>query len=181
MGIHVVSVLASPHRSGATGKAAAAMTAGAAAAGATTQSLDLSADPVDKVVAAMGRAQGIILASPVYRASHTALMADLLEHVERGVSGEESAPLQGKSVAIVMTGASDHHFLAPERLRSTLCSFFAVQTLSPALYLTMRDYSSDKELLGPADERARLLGRALVELAAAVNAGPALRALRPQI
>jgi FMN reductase len=179
--IRIVSVVASPHGSGSTAKAVAAMTAGATAAGATCQSLDLATDNIETVVAAIDEAHGVIFGSPVYRASHTALLADLLEHIERGARGETIAPLQGKAVAITLTGASDHHFLATERLRGTLASFFAAQTLSPALYLTRRDFTEDKELDETARHRAELLGRALVELAAAVSAGPTLRALTPLI
>lgn len=179
--VHLVAAVASPHGSGATAKAVEAVLAGAVAAGATSESFHVSTEPVETIVAAIERAQGIVFASPVYRASHTALMTHLLENIERGGRGEQTAPLQGKAAAIVMTGASDHHFLAPERLRGTLSSFFATQVLSPALYVTRNEYTEDKQLGPESWERAHLIGQALVDLTRAVQTSTALRALIPPI
>lgn len=179
--IHIVAVVGSPHGSGATSNAVEAVLAGARQFGASTTLLDLtSADP-DQVLAALEVAHGVVLASPVYRASHTSLLAGLLERVQRGAPGESAAPLRGKAVAIVLTGASEHHFLATERLRGTVASFFAAQTLSPALYLSPAAYTADKTLAEASRELAVLHGRALVELATAVTRGDALAQLTPLV
>ena len=181
MSIHILAVVASPHASGSTSGAAAAVLAGAEAAGARTNTLDLrtddSADAVDRIEAA----DGVLFASPVYRAAHTSLLGALLERIPRGAVGDDRAPLAGKAAAILLTGASHHHFLATERLRGTLASFFAAQTLSPGLYFTPASYTPDKQLVPDARELADLHGRALVDLTTAVRASKALSALTPLV
>ena len=62
-----------------------------------------------------------------------------------------------------------------------LAGFFAVQVLAPGLYLTPEAYLARDTLTDEADRRARLHGRALVALAAAVRASEELQALRPEI
>ena len=46
----------------------------------------------------------------------------MLENFQRGKWGEETAPLQGKAAAVVLTGASGHHFLAVDGLRNVLAN-----------------------------------------------------------
>lgn len=179
--IVIAAVIASPHRSGSTSHAVEAVLEGARRVGAGTESVDLAAEGPEAAADLIDRAQGIVLASPVYRASHTSLLAGLLEHIERGASGEPRAPLRGKAVAIVQTGASHHHFLAPERLRATLASFFAAQVLSPSLYFTPDAYTAEKALDAASRELAELHGQALAELTAGVHAGAALSRLAPLI
>jgi FMN reductase len=186
MSIHIVSVLASPHGSCSTAAAVAGVLAGVTAAGARTDSLDLATEDLDAVVDRIDEADGVVFASPVYRAAHTALLASLFERIPRGAAGETRAPLAGKAALVLLTGASHHHFLATERLRAPLASFFAAQTLSPGLYFTPASYSPDpstphKVLNDESRVLAELHGRALVELATAVRGGAALSRLTPLI
>ena len=181
MSIEVVAVVGSPHGSGATAAAAQAVLAGVAAAGARTKSLDLATEDLDNVVDRIDEADGILFASPVYRAAHTALLASLLERIPRGVAGETRAPLAGKAALVLLTGASHHHFLATERLRAPLVSFFAAQTLSPGLYFTPASYTPERALNDESRALAELHGQALVELATAVRGGSALSRLTPLI
>jgi FMN reductase len=180
-GIHILSVVGSPHGSGSTSSAVQAVLAGAAAAGSTTESVDLRTADLDAVVDRIDASDGVVFGSPVYRAAHTSLLAALLERIPRGAAGEDRAPLAGKAAMVLLTGASHHHFLATERLRAPLASFFAVQTLSPGLYFTPAAYAPDKSLTDESRELAQLHGRALAELAAAVRAGDALRRLTPLV
>jgi FMN reductase len=94
--------------------------AGVTAAGARTTSLDLPTEDLDTVVDRIDEAGGVVFASPVYRAAHTALLASLLERIPRGAVGETRAPLAGKAALVLLTGASHHHFLATERLARTV-------------------------------------------------------------
>lgn len=181
MKINILSVVGSPHGSGSTATATQAVLAGATEAGARTQSVDLSTADLDAVVDLIDEVDGVIFASPVYRAAHTALLAALLERIPRGAAGESRAPLAGKAALVLLTGASHHHFLATERLRAPLASFFAVQTLSPGLYFTPVSYTPEKVLTDESRAVAELHGRALVELATAVRAGVALSRLKPLV
>ena len=146
-----------------------------------SSAFQLGIEPFDAVVQRIDEADGVLFASPVYRAGHTALLASLFERIPRGAAGETSAPLAGKAALVLLTGASHHHFLATERLRAPLASFFAAQTLSPGLYFTPASYTPDKVLNDESRVLAELHGRALVELATAVRGGAALSRLTPLI
>ncbi len=119
--------------------------------------------------------------SPVYRATYSALLKGVLEATERGKWGETRAPLQGKAAAIVLTGASGHHFLAVNDLRDVLAGFFAVQVLSPGLYFDHSHYVDRSTLNEDSAALAARHGAALHDLTVAVRASEALGGLRPLI
>lgn len=176
----VLGIVGSPTPSGRTLTAVRAVLDGAASTGATTNVVELaSGAPPDEVAEQMAGADAVVLGSPVYRARATAALRGLLESTQRGMWGETTAPLQGTACALVLTGASLHHFLAVDELRAVLASFFAAQVLSPGLYLQHADFA-DRETLGEsAAELAHSHGAALVDLAAAIGASSRLSALRP--
>jgi FMN reductase len=177
----LLGVVAGPEPGGRTSTAVAAVLGGAAAAGASTSLLELGAAAPADVTAAIEAADGVVFGSPVYRATYSALLKDLLERTERGKWGERTAPLQGKAAAVVVTGASGHHFLAVDDLRAVLAGFFAVQVLAPGVYFEHADYV-DRTTLGEKGAAfAAAQGAALADLAAAVRASAALRAVTPQI
>ena len=161
--------------------AVAGVLAGAEKAGATTSLLELSEVGADTVIAAFGPADAVVFGSPVYRATYSALLKDLLERTERGKWGETTAPLQGTAAATVLTGASGHHYLAVGHLRDVLAGFFAVQVLSPGLYLDHGGYVDRGTLTEQSASLAATHGAALADLAAAVRASPALGAITPQV
>lgn len=175
----LVGIAAGPEAGGRTSTAIAGVLAGAS--GAATSVLELSQTPVPEVIAALEEADGFVLGSPVYRATYTASLKNLLERTERGKWGETSAPLQGKVAAIVLTGASGHHFLALNDLRAVLASFFAVQVLSPGLYLDHSGYVDRSTLTEASAALAAAHGAALTELTTAVRASATLRGVTPQI
>ncbi|MHA6618978.1 NAD(P)H-dependent oxidoreductase [Pseudonocardia sp. DLS-67] len=178
---HVLGVVAGPEPGGRTATAVAGVLAGAEKAGATTSLLELSEAGADAVIAAFTGADGVVFGSPVYRATYSALLKDLLERTERGKWGEATAPLQGTVAATVLTGASGHHYLALGDLRDVLAGFFAVQVLSPGLYLDHAGYEDRTTLTGGSAELAAAHGAALADLAGAVRASAALQAITPQI
>ena len=94
--------------------------------------------------------------------------------------GTDPRPLQGRAAAIVLTGASSHHFLAVNDLRGVLAGFFAAQVLAPGLYLDHPAYLDRNTLTDDSAALAASHGSALVDLAVAVRSSPALKALRPQ-
>jgi FMN reductase len=177
----VVGVAGGPEPGGRTSTAIEAVLAGAAGVGASTRLVELSQTPVPEVVAAFEAADAVVLGSPVYRATYSALLKDLLERTERGKWGETSAPLQGKVAATVLTGASGHHYLALNDLRNVLAGFFAVQVLSPGLYFDHGGYVDRSTLTPELADLAETHGAALADLAAAVRASAALRAITPPL
>ena len=177
----IIGVAGGPEAGGRTATAVAAVLDGAAAAGAKTELLELGELPVAQVVAAVDGADAVVLGSPVYRATYSSLLKGLLENLERGKWGERTAPLQGKAAAVVLTGASGHHFLAVDGLRSVLAGFFATQVLAPGLYLDHSGYLDRTTLTDDSATTARAHGAALFDLTVAVRASGAIAALRPQV
>jgi FMN reductase len=178
----VVAVVGSPNAGGRTRVAVDAVLAGAAAEGAAVRVLELADTTVPDAVAALGEADAAVFGSPTYRADITAQLKALLDATPRGASYESGDPLRGTVCATVLTGASDHHFLAVEKIRGILGGFFGAQLLSPGLYLPSATFTEDGgALLEAPRQLAELHGRALVELAGAVSASKWLRDLRPLI
>ena len=171
--ITIVGLAGGPEPGGRTSTAVSAVLDGAA--GATTRLLELATAAPDAVAAAIGGADALVIGSPVYRASYSALLKGVFERTERGAFGESSAPLQGKVAATVLTGASPHHFLAMNDLRNVLAGFFAVQVLSPGLYLDHAAYVDRTTLTDDSRAVAAGCGAALTELAGAVRGSDVLR------
>jgi FMN reductase len=177
----VLGLVGGPEAGGRTTTAVAGVLAGATDRGAETELLELSETALPAVVEAIDGVDAVVFGSPVYRATYSALLKDLLERTERGRWGEKTAPLQGKVAATVLTGASGHHFLAVGHLRDVLAGFFAVQVLSPGLYFDHGGYVDRTTLTEDSAALTAAHGAALADLAAAVRASDALQGITPQI
>ena len=177
----IIGLAGGPEAGGRTATAVAGVLAGAAQQGADTRLLELSEAALPEVTAAMDGADAVVFGSPVYRATYSSLLKGVLEGTERGKWGETTAPLQGKAAAVVLTGASSHHFLAVNDLRDVLSGFFAVQVLAPGLYLDHSGYVDRTTLDEGSVAVTAAHGAALADLAAAVRGSAALAALRPQL
>ena len=177
----IIGIAGGPEAGGRTSTAVAGILAGAAERGAEIEHVELSRTPAADVTAAMDAADAVVLGSPVYRATYSALLKELLENTQRGKWGESTAPMQGKAAAIVLTGASGHHFLALGGLRDVLAGFFAVQVLAPGLYLDHGGYVDRSTLSEDSRALTAAHGAALFDLTVAVRASEAIGALRPQV
>lgn len=177
--IRVIGLVGGPEPGGRTATAVTAVLGGVG--GAQTELIELSAVAPAEVAAAMAGADAVVFGSPVYRATYSAALKQVLEATERGKWGETTAPLQGKVAATVLTGASPHHFLAVDDLRDVLAGFFAVQVLAPGLYLDHSAYLDRATLTDDGAALAAAHGAALGDLAVAVRGSAALGALRPQV
>ncbi len=178
----VVGVVGSPNAGGRTRVAVDAVLSGAAEEGADTRVVELADTAVPDAVAAVDEAEAVVLGSPTYRADITSQLKALLEATGRGMPYESGDPLRATACATVLTGASDHHFLAVEKVRGVLGGFFGAHLLSPGLYFPSAAYAEDgTALLDEPRQLAHLHGRALVELAVAVRSSKWLRELRPLI
>jgi FMN reductase len=148
--------------------------------GSDTSLASLSEVGVPRAVEMVSQADALALGTPVYRASFAYTVKTLLDAMPRGLYGEDSAPLRGKGVVIVVTGASLHHFLALDDLRNVLATFFAAHVVPPGLYVSREDFGEDGQLLPAIEERATQQGRALAELTTALHNSEALCGLLPQ-
>jgi FMN reductase len=145
-----------------------------------TDALSVAGDGIGAVVDAVEQADAVVLGSPIYRASFAHPLKHLLDELPRGMWGETRAPLRGKAVSIVATGATLHHFLALDDLRNVLAGFFAAHVVPPGLYVPRDGFGDDGTLLEPYAEQAGLQADALREFAQALGASTALRRLTPQ-
>ncbi len=177
----IVGLVGGLEAGGRTCTAVRGVLAGAQGRGGQTSLLELSGTTQPEVLEAIEAADAVVLGSPVYRASYSALLKGVLEGLQRGRPGETSAPLQGKAAAVVLTGASGHHFLAVDELRDVLAGFFAVQVLAPGLYLDHTGYLDRTTMTGDSAALAAAHGSALLDLTVAVRSSPAMAALRPQV
>jgi len=178
---NILGLAGGPEAGGRTSTAIAGVLAGAAQRGAETRLLELGSTPQPEVVRAVDAADGVVVGSPVYRATYSSLLKGVLEGLERGKGTETTAPLQGKAAAVVLTGASGHHYLAINDLRDVLASFFATQVLSPGLYLDHTAYVDRSTLTEGSVALTAAHGAALLDLTVAVRSSPALAALQPQV
>src|SRR5258707_14481858 len=113
-------------------------------------------DDTAGIVASVRAADGVIIASPVYRGSFTGALKNLLDHLPL-----ES--LAGKPVGIVAMGATPHHFLGVDwHLRDVLAWFGAI-VVPTSVYLASSDFVDG----APSDAARRdlaSLAQALVKL-----------------
>ena len=108
---------------------------------------------------AIGKFDAFVFGSPTYRATYTAELKYLLDRIPRGMDGEEVAPLRARATAIVLTGASWHHFLALDSLRNVLSGFFGAFVIPPGLYVPRAGFTDEGDLGEEWREQAALQGR----------------------
>jgi FMN reductase len=122
---------------------------------------DDSALLVDKLFAA----EAVIFASPVYRASMTGALKNLLDLVPVDA-------LMGKPCGIVAMGATLHHYLGVDsHLRDVLAWFGAVAAPPTSVYLSNADFAEGVLTEGPAGQLDRLV-EGLAQLASMSISSP---------
>jgi FMN reductase len=123
---------------------------------------------------AIAEADAVLLATPVYRGTYTGALKNLLDLLP-------VEALQGKAVAIVAMGATDHHSLGADwHLRDVLAWFGAV-VAPTGVYLTSRDFEDG----APSARAEHTLDELLAGLLALAGAlptqlGPPPLAARPR-
>jgi FMN reductase len=118
------------------------------------QALEEMDDDTPSVVRTIADADAVLFASPVYRASYTGVLKNLLDLLP-------VEALMGKPCAILAMGATQHHYLGVDwHLRDVLTWFGAV-TLPSSVYLASSDFS-EGTLTDVAKSSLRDLATALV-------------------
>ena len=118
-----------------------------------------------KAVETVGRADGAVIASPVYRGSFPGVLKNLLD-----VLPVEA--LRGKPVALVVVGATSHHYLGVDRHLRDVLAWFGALPLPVSVYLTSDDFG-ESGIAPAAAEELRELADALIGLARVTRDGPA--------
>jgi FMN reductase len=124
-------------------------------------------DESGRLVAAIGAADAVLLASPVYRASYTGALKNLLDLTPLDA-------LRGKPVGIVAMGATAHHYLGVDwQLRSVL-AWFGALVVPTSVYLEAGHFQDGRLADAHAASALTDLIRALVAMTghARDQAGP---------
>lgn len=135
-----------------------------------------TAEALERIV----ESDAYVVGTPVYRGSCSGALKNLLDMVPRGMWAADVAPLADSAVGLVATGATNHHYLAVDQELRPLLAFFGAHTVGGAVYANDDHFEDAAVVDDDVAERLRTLGRATVELSAAVESGDALAELGPQ-
>jgi FMN reductase len=94
-------------------------------------------DDTAAILASVRAAQGVVIASPVYRGSFTGALKNLLDHLPVEALG-------GKPVGIVAMGATQHHFLGVDWHLRDVLAWFGALVLPTSVYLASNDFVDGK-------------------------------------
>ena len=123
-------------------------------------------DDTDAVVQRVMAADMYLIATPVFRASFTAALKNLLDLVP--VEG-----LMGKVCGLIAMGATDHHYLAIDSQLRPVLAWFGAHLVPGLVYLQSRQFQegklADPEAIGALETLAK--GTVAMQQAAAENAG----------
>ena len=115
-------------------------------------------DDTAKLVEGVRHADGVVLASPVYRGSITGALKNFLDHLPLEA-------LAAKPVGIIAMGATHHHFLGADwHLRDVLAWFGAI-VVPTSVYLVSADFTAG-ELVESARQDLNDLAAAVIKLSA---------------
>jgi FMN reductase len=94
----------------------------------------------------VSRADAVVLGSPVYRASYTGTLKNLLDLLPLSA-------LEGKTVGIMAMGASPHHYLGVDNQLRAVLSWFGALVVPTSVYLTGASFDDEqKPMAGALDE-----------------------------
>jgi FMN reductase len=105
--------------------------------GATVERARAAAAP-DRVFSAIERADALVVASPIFKASYTGLFKHLFDLIEPKV-------LEGRPVLVAATAGSDRHALVIDHQLRPLFAFFRANVLPIGVYATNVDFGTDGE------------------------------------
>ena len=121
-------------------------------------------DDTQAVVERVIAADMYLIATPVFRASFTGALKNLLDHVP--VEG-----MQGKACGLIGMGATDHHYLSIDAQLRPVMAWFGAHVVPGMVYLQSRHFQ-DGQLTDPqAIADLQSLSRSVVALHGAVAHG----------
>jgi FMN reductase len=118
-------------------------------------------DDAPRVVKALADADAVLLASPVYRASFTGALKNLLDLTPLDA-------LRGKAIGIVAMGASAHHYLGVDGHLRAVLAWFGALVAPTSVYLESAHFKNGRL----ADDGARATLAELVATTLALAGQP---------
>ena len=119
-------------------------------------------DDTEAVVGRVIAADMYLLATPIFRASYTGALKNLLDLIP--VEG-----LMGKVCGLIAMGASDHHYLAVETQLRPVLAWFGAHTTPVGVYLQSRHFQDGRLSDSAAIEGLKTLGGAVVAMQKAAS------------
>lgn len=113
-------------------------------------------DDTAAIVKSVHDADGVILATPVYRGSYTGALKNLLDHLPIEALG-------GKPIGIIAMGATNHHFLGADWHLRDVLAWFGALVLPTSVYLSSADFV-DGQLADNAKQDLRSLAAAVIKM-----------------
>ena len=107
------------------------------------------ADDTAQVVQRISTAKAVVLASPVYRASFTGALKNLLDHLP-------VEALHNKPVGIFAMGATAHHYLGVDRHLRDVLAWFGALVAPTSVYLTSADFTDGQPTAAAVAELGQL-------------------------
>lgn len=121
-----------------------------------------------------------LIGTPVYRGSCSGLLKNLLDLIPRGKWQSDKAPLEGRPIGLIATGATDHHFLSVAQELGPIASFFGAHQVGSGVYVNGSQFEGDRIIDEDVIRRLQNLGKATVELSRAINKSSFLSQFGPQ-
>ncbi len=106
-------------------------------------------ETVERELAAIERADVLVVATPVYRGSYTGLFKHFFDFIDQDA-------LIDKPVLLAATGGSERHALVIDHQLRPLFSFFQARTLPLGVYATDNDFADHRLRNQALIERSRL-------------------------
>ncbi len=128
-------------------------------------------DDTQKVLEQVTAADMYLIATPIFRASFTGALKNLLDHIP--VEG-----LMGKAVGLIGMGATDHHYLTVDTQLRPVLAWFGVHLVPGQVYLQSTHFQDGKLADPEAIAGLETLGKSVVVLHQSLannadSAGPA--------
>ena len=121
-------------------------------------------DDTQAVVERVMAADMCLIATPVFRASFTGALKNLLDHVP--VEG-----LQGKPCGLIGMGATDHHYLSIDAHLRPVLAWFGAHVVPGMVYLQSRHFQDGQLNDSQAIDDLQSLARSVVALHHAASTG----------
>ncbi len=121
-------------------------------------------DDTEAVVNRVMAADMCLIATPVFRASYTGALKNLLDHVP--VAG-----LQGKACGLIVMGATDHHYLSVDTQLRPVLAWFGAHVVPGIVYLQSRHFQDGQLNDAQAIADLHSLARSVVALHNAASPG----------
>jgi MsuE subfamily FMN reductase len=113
-----------------------------------------------RALALLEEADAYLVATPIYRASYTGALKNLIDLVPNDPGGSD--PLRGKVIGLLASGGSDQHYLVLEHQLRPLFAFFGAYTPARTIYAAPRDFDAQKQVQGRLVEELTRLGQEVV-------------------